>query len=151
MDLTQISIKDFLIQKGYLDIQVKPNKVGLFEVVGKFMDKEMTFLIDTGASNTVLNLELAESFDLQIEELDTPGGGVGTSEAKVYQVDSSPISIQGFNFADFELLAIDFTHINLSLQAKEIDPVDGVIGADLLNKYAAIIDYKTSTLFLMED
>ena len=39
-------------------------------------------------------------------------------------------------------------HINSALSQKKIDPIDGIIGADVLKKSKAILDYKSNKLFL---
>jgi hypothetical protein len=39
-------------------------------------------------------------------------------------------------------------HINKALGEKQIDTVDGIIGADILKKSKAIIDYKSNKLYL---
>ena len=40
------------------------------------------------------------------------------------------------------------SHINKTFNEKEIEPVDGIIGADLLKKSKAILDYKSNKLYL---
>jgi hypothetical protein len=42
----------------------------------------------------------------------------------------------------------DLVHINEALTNHKALPVDGIIGADILKKGKAIIDYGTSTLYL---
>ena len=38
------------------------------------------------------------------------------------------------------------SHINNALSQKKIDPIDGIIGADILKKSKAILDYKSNKL-----
>jgi hypothetical protein len=40
------------------------------------------------------------------------------------------------------------SHVNASLILHDCEAVDGIIGADLLKKGKAIIDYSTNTLYL---
>ena len=37
-------------------------------------------------------------------------------------------------------------HINNALSQKKVDPIDGIIGADILKKSKAILDYKSNKL-----
>jgi hypothetical protein len=39
-------------------------------------------------------------------------------------------------------------HINKSLSEREVQKVDGIIGADILKKGKAIIDYEKNRLYL---
>ena len=39
-------------------------------------------------------------------------------------------------------------HINNALSEKQIDPIDGIIGADILKKSKAILDYKKNKIYL---
>ena len=40
------------------------------------------------------------------------------------------------------------THINKALSERDIEVVDGIIGADILKKGKAIIDYEKNKLYL---
>jgi len=40
------------------------------------------------------------------------------------------------------------SHINNALSEKKINPIDGIIGADVLKKSKAVLDYKTNRLYL---
>jgi hypothetical protein len=46
------------------------------------------------------------------------------------------------------LMAIDLTHANQALALKGEKPVDVIIGADVFEAQAAVIDYGSSALFL---
>ena len=46
------------------------------------------------------------------------------------------------------LVSIDMTHINRVLSEKETESVDGIIGADVLKKSKAVIDYESNKLYL---
>ena len=46
------------------------------------------------------------------------------------------------------IVLFDMTHINKALSERNIKAVDGIIGADILKKGKAIIDYEKSKLYL---
>ena len=46
------------------------------------------------------------------------------------------------------LVSIDMTHINSVLNEKVTESVDGIIGADVLKKSKALIDYESNKLYL---
>ena len=39
-------------------------------------------------------------------------------------------------------------HINNALSQKKVPPIDGIIGADILKKSKAVIDYESNKLYL---
>ena len=47
-----------------------------------------------------------------------------------------------------KIILFDLQHINEALTSHDALPVDGIIGADVLEKGKAVIDYKSSALFL---
>ena len=58
-------------------------------------------------------------------------------------------TINDFEIPSFDLYATDFTHVKDSLAKKGInEPCDGVIGADILIKYKAKINYKKKKMYL---
>jgi hypothetical protein len=46
------------------------------------------------------------------------------------------------------LVSIDMNHINRVLNEKVTESVDGIIGADVLKKSKAVIDYESNKLYL---
>ena len=46
------------------------------------------------------------------------------------------------------LILFNLTHINTALTSHNASPVDGIIGADILKKGCAIIDYEKKYLYL---
>ena len=46
------------------------------------------------------------------------------------------------------LILFNLTHVNTGLINHNADPVDGIIGADILKKGKAIIDYERKYLYL---
>ena len=47
-----------------------------------------------------------------------------------------------------DLVTFDMSHINHTFNEKEIESVDGIIGADLLKKSKAILDFESNKLYL---
>ena len=48
------------------------------------------------------------------------------------------------------LLAMDLTHVNAALAQKGVAPCDVILGADVFDAHAAIIDYGSDSLFLRD-
>ena len=48
------------------------------------------------------------------------------------------------------LMAVDLTHANQALALKGQSPVEVILGADVFDAHAAVIDYGSNSLFLKE-
>ena len=132
-----IQIPLFLTVVGHLEAEV---------IIDEIRTK---FLIDTGASNTVIDITFAKDNLLEFATISEQGGGLGTSVMTLHHKKVDSFSIHDFEIKDFDLYATDFTHVKQSLEKKGIEEVStGVIGADILITYNAIIDYENRKLFL---
>ena len=58
------------------------------------------------------------------------------------------LEIGKFKLQRTQLILIDLQHINNALQKQNAEPVNGIIGADILIKGKAIIDYNKKYLYL---
>ena len=46
------------------------------------------------------------------------------------------------------LITFDMNHINNLLSEEKVNPIDGIIGADILKKSKSVIDYDSNKLYL---
>jgi hypothetical protein len=135
--------------KKYTEIAIRLNVIGHLEVDIAIDDIAARFLVDTGASNTVVDIGFAKDNLLEFAEIDMQGGGVGTSEMVLYHKQIKLFKINDFEIKSFDLYATDFQHVKDSLAKKGIkETCNGVIGADILIKYKAKINYKKKRLYL---
>jgi hypothetical protein len=58
------------------------------------------------------------------------------------------LEIGKFKMKNAELILIDLQHINNALEKQSAEPVNGIIGADILITSKAIIDYDKKYLYL---
>ena len=136
-------------KEKYSKIPVRLNSVGHLEVDVTIDKIKTAFLIDTGASNTVIDISFAKENLFEFAAIGEQGGGVGTSQLALFHKKVDLFSINNFKIPSFDLYATDFQHVKDSLAKKGInEPCNGVIGADILIKYQAKINYKKKRLYL---
>ena len=136
-------------KKKYIESPIKLNAIGHLEVEVRIDNIKARFLVDTGASNTVIDIGFAKENLLEFASIEELGGGVGTSQMVLFHKKVDLFKIDDFKIPSFDLYATDFTHVKDSLANKGInEPCHGVIGADILIKYKAKINYKKKKLFL---
>lgn len=75
--------------------------------------------------------------------------GAGGSGLAVYSAVNSKLQIGNFSLASFKISVMNQEHVNTGLmQLGVTDIVHGVIGADLLERANAVIDYSEKHLYL---
>ena len=141
-------IEIFFKNNGFHKISLNKNRLGHYQVAIIINGKKGRFIIDTGASGTVVDSKSAKKFNLNYEVGITKAGGLGTTKLAAIKSKNNTISFGKIKIHSFELRVIDLSHVNKSLMAKRASAIDGVIGADILNNKKAIIDYGNSNLYL---
>ena len=136
-------------KNNYKKIPLTLTSAGHLETEVTIDGIKTNFLIDTGASNTVIDIDFATNNLLEFAPIKMQGGGVGTSELNLFHKQVDVFKINNFEIPSFDLYATDFKHVRESLAKKGIsEPSTGVIGADILIKYKAKINYKKKKLYL---
>ncbi len=141
-------LNEFLLAKGYHSIKLNKTVTNHFEVKVKINNIKGRFILDTGASNSCVGFDEIETFDLQSEESDHKASGAGTTEIETLISKKNKLKIGKFKLKNAPLILIDLKHINKALIKQKAKPVQGIIGADILHKGKAIIDYKKKELYL---
>ncbi|MGB1972233.1 MAG: aspartyl protease family protein [Flavobacteriaceae bacterium] len=106
------------------------------------------FLIDTGASNSCLDEKCSDKFLVARQGKELPLTGAGKEKLSAFESQQSTVGTQEKVFAHLVFMLIDMETINMALIDQGNDPIDGIIGADLLRDKKAIIDYQHSRLQL---
>lgn len=143
------NISSLLAKQGYHKIPLKSNGAGHFKLDAEINGKTGSFILDTGASHTVIDESAAEKFRLKISKsVSKDAGGLGTAQLKTRKSKGNTISIKDFSVNNKVIITVDLTHVNNALEKSRSKKIDGVLGADLLKKHRALIDYAAKTLYL---
>ena len=143
-----MSLQAFLLNKKYGVIKLKKIATNHFEIKAKINGKKGRFILDTGASNSCVGFDEIEKFNLTTEASEHKAAGAGSEEIDTQISKKNKIEIGDFKIKKVPLVLIDLTHINSALTKQEAKPVNGIIGADILEEGNAIIDYKKRRLYL---
>ena len=129
-------------------IPFQREKTGHITVVALLSGKPARFLVDTGAGGTCIHAELLQQYKLNLTSKTKKGGGVGSSTMKMTSVASHDLSLQGVDLSAFKLIAIDLSHVVAGLAKEKVEAIVGVLGADVLHRKHAVIDYARSIILL---
>lgn len=141
------SLKEFLKEKGYKVFDLRKIHTNHFKIKMKLNGVIGEFIVDTGASNTCIGLEGVQKFLLTKEDSTIKAAGAGATEMETYQAKKVPIKI-GWWKTKMDVVVIDLSHVNLALMNHKAEEVDGILGADILTKGNAVIDYEKNRLYL---
>jgi predicted aspartyl protease len=141
-------LKEYLLTSGFHCIKLKKTVTNHFELKVKINDVKGRFILDTGASNSCVGIDMADIFHLDTQESEHKASGAGSTEIETKISKKNKLKIGGYLLKKTPLILIDLMHINLALEKQNVKPIQGIIGADILHKGEAIIDYKKKYLFL---
>lgn len=144
------SLKTFLKKKKYICIPLTLTATDHFEIKVNINGIEGLFILDTGASNTCIGMDKTALFKLNSEDSEIKAAGAGATEMLTKISTKNRVEIGSWVKKKHKIVLFDLVHVNEALTSHQAMPVDGIIGADILKKADAIIDYKKMRLYLKQ-
>jgi len=142
------SLKKFLKDKGYIRVPLSVTKTNHLEIEAKINGIEGRFILDTGASSTCIGLDSIEHFKLRTQESEIKASGAGASNMLTQISKKNSIEISEWFHKKIKIVLFDLSHVNDALTRHDALPVHGIMGADILKKSKAVIDYHKKAVFL---
>ena len=142
------TLHSFLTERGYTRTKLHLTKTNHFEIRATINGVKGIFILDTGASNSCVGFESVDLFKLQTEESEIKAAGAGATDMETKLSEKNEIKIGKWKNDKLALILFNLTHVNKALVNHKSKPVDGIIGADILKKGKAIIDYNKKYLYL---
>ncbi|WP_439128629.1 retropepsin-like aspartic protease [Polaribacter sp.] len=137
-----------LKKKKYIKIKLKKIATNHLELKAKINGIKGRFILDTGASNSCVGLNAIAHFNLLAEESETKAAGAGATDMETQLSENNYLKIGKWSTKKLHLVLFDLSHVNIALENHNAKKVDGIIGADILQKGKAIIDYNKNVLYL---
>lgn len=123
-----------------MKIRLKKSKVNHLTIKGLVNGKKVLFIVDTGASGSVIDENWLEKLSLKRSKGTQKTGGLGTSNVKATVIKKLEIELGGKLFKTRKAMCLDLSHVNKTLKKSGAKPIAGIIGADILKKYKGVID-----------
>ena len=142
------SLKKYLKTKKYTTVSLVLTATNHFEVTAKINGVSGRFILDTGASNTCIGIDKIDFFNLISEASEVKAAGAGATEMKTLVSNKNKVQLGKWKKRKHKIMLFDLVHVNEALTNHKALPVDGIIGADILKKGKAIIDYDKKLLYL---
>lgn len=142
------NLHDILKKEKYKKIKFKITKTQHLLIKAKINGISGNFILDTGASNSCVGFESIEFFLLKAETSKTKASGAGATGMRTQTASNNQLQLGFWKNAEFDLVIFDLSHVNEALIEHNSKPVHGIIGADVLMKGKAIVDYYNHYLYL---
>jgi hypothetical protein len=117
-------------------------------VLARLAGRSARFIVDTGAGGTILDSKAVSQYKLTLSSASRKAGGVGSAAMRMNYIGKHDLALLGLDLSDTKLLTLDLSHVNAGLKKAKVKPVVGVIGADVLWRRHAIIDYDRGVVVL---
>lgn len=148
IDPNDAPLEDFLLEKGYTKVKLKLTKTNHFEIKATLNGVKGLFILDTGASNSCVGFEAIDTFKLKAKDSEIKAAGAGATDMLTQVSKKNKLKIGKWKKDKVPLILFNLTHVNTALLNYNSKPVDGIIGADILKKAKAIIDYDKKQVYL---
>ena len=142
------SIRKILKKNKYIRVELKRIKTNHLELKASINGVKGSFILDTGASNSCVDIDLIEHFSLDAKESETKAAGAGATDMETQQSENNALKVAGWKTKNCHLVLFDLSHVNTALTQHKAKKVDGIIGADILQQGKAFIDYSKNILYL---
>ena len=106
------------------------------------------FLIDTGASNSCIDLNKSEKFKLNFGKSNEQASSASDEIKDTFISKKNSLIIDKYYINDFDIILFNMKHVIKSLLDKDGIEIDGIIGADILMKHNCCINYKENILVI---
>lgn len=141
-------LSKLLKKSNYIAIPLRLSPTNHLEIKAKINGVKGTFILDTGASNTCVGLDSVERFKLVTKTSEIKAAGAGATDMETLVSTKNNIKIGKWRNKKMKIVLFDLSHVNQALEAHKVSPVDGIIGADVLNQAGAIVDYGKKMVYL---
>ncbi|MDI5897843.1 retropepsin-like aspartic protease [Flavobacterium yafengii] len=144
------NLHDILKKENYRKVKFKITKTQHLLIKAKINGVTGNFILDTGASNSCVGFESVDLFLLEAKKSKTKAAGAGATGMFTQLALKNQLQLGSWKDSDFELVIFDLSHVNEALTQYKAKPVHGIIGADILMKGKAIVDYYNHYLYLLK-
>ena len=141
------TLNKFLKNKGYCFVNLFFLKTKHYLIEAKINGIDGKFILDSGASNSCVCITQENKFKLETKKSKISASSATSEMSNTSISKKNLVSISKWEYT-IDLVTFDMSHINHTFNEKEIESVDGIIGADVLKKSKGVLDYKSNKLYL---
>ena len=145
---TSTNYKETLINSGFIKIHLEKETTGHLIIRTKINGRNSRFILDTGASTTVLSNKLKEELKLASDLSEQVAVGAGNADIAFGTTKNINLEIENILFEDREFVVMNLDYVNNAITEYNGEKIDGIIGAEILIESKAVIDYSDLILYM---
>ncbi|MDR0368110.1 MAG: retroviral-like aspartic protease family protein [Bacteroidales bacterium] len=120
-------------------------------VIACIDEQPVRLVIDTGASHSCLSKKTIKQLTDRKEFKADIVMGVGSGRLNNELIEIPCFKLGDLIIRDHLFLSLQISHVNKVLKSLGIEPIDGLLGSDILCEYNAIIDYSARKIIFRVD
>ena len=137
-----------LTEKDFQRIPLKRLDSGHYTCNLKINNRKALFIVDTGASTSCMGLENSALFKLNSEVSEILAAGAGATGMETKVAINNALTIGTLKDLTINLVLFDLSHVKQALAQVTTKQIHGILGADFLKEYRAVIDYGRNCMYL---
>jgi len=139
-------ISKFLEKDGFIAVELARLKSGYLVLPVQVAGAKLLLILDPGAPLTYFDPRRTKALELNWRDVfDEAAAKVGGATQTCYV---EAMTIGKVKTGAFIVGSYDTTAVNTVMSRNGEPPIDGILGADVLEAHSAVIDYKSRRLFL---
>tara|TARA_R110000851_G_scaffold61343_4_gene141060 strand:+ start:145134 stop:145637 length:504 start_codon:yes stop_codon:yes gene_type:complete len=144
----EMQLRTFLEGKKFYRIPLKKLATGHYKLTATINGVQGLFILDTGASTSCIGFDEINYFIMESEDSEIKAAGAGAINMETKITRKNKIAIGNWSSNSMDFVVFDLSHVNQALQQAEVGSVNGIIGADFLKQFRAVIDYGRNCVYL---
>lgn len=111
---------------------------------------EIMMVVDTGASLSCFDINFLQQIvgEDTIKSNESMTSGIGTNSMNSVITRIKELSIGSLTIQNYRAVGIDMTHIHHAYEQIGLAKIEGILGADILARHQAVINYRKRTITL---
>lgn len=138
-------------ENEYVKIQLNQLNSGHLSLSAKLNHVTGHFILDTGASTTIVDKKHRKKFRLIATDSKKVAKTAGGSQLKMEVSNENTFEFEQLILKNYKVSLIDLKYISYSFKKMGVKNIDGIIGNDLLKRRKGIIDYGNLVLYLKKN
>ena len=149
---------------NHIKLKIDYNNLNIFEVISPdgngcqlianctIADNNMRFIIDTGASRSVMDLQTFNNLPLLIKkEINSSKiTGLNSSIPFISEFVSENICFGSYTIENQAFLSMDISNVNENYQKLNLPSIDGLLGGDILLSNSVLIDFDSKNIMFQK-
>src|SRR5436190_818835 len=135
---------------GYRRVRMHESEGYNLYVDGKVNGTKARLMVDTGAFATILHSQFVLGMKIPLRQTKFMSSGINLSPSRVHVATITRLSVGSMDMQSHRVGVINLERLIYGSSLQASPPVAGLLGSEMLQRYHAIIDFGTKSLYLKQ-